>query len=245
MAGRQCYSITLQEMVTCGMCHRFFHTRCLRLHLIIGFLSPVMYALCDECFLNERLIALQSKLVELNHEMQCFTQTMSYHTSEYLIYEFMDRMRRAKNVIVYNLPESRQPNEQSRMEDDRFRVIGEISSFCSVDFINVTVRRLHSYIPNRSRPLRVYLNTESDAQLVLKYGGNCRSGLRFSSDMTPMQREMVRNVSATFELQIQHGYTYRRIEYIRRTPVIVDVHQFQAQNELRTIEPVLPDEIHE
>lgn len=181
-----------------------------------------VYPVCGECDCNVRLSFMALKIDELRAELEIIRANAPFQTAESLTFEIIDRIKRAKNVIVYNFPESLQTNETIRMQDDRFKIIQEILSFCFVDVTNITVKRMGPHHFNVPRPLRVYLNREQDVRTILKQKRFCTPGLKFFADRTPMERHISKYANATLNNLRQQGFLNTELRYIRGIPYIIE-----------------------
>lgn len=182
---------------------------------------------------------MEREVSRLCEEVRIAREQNSHEEAESLAFEITDRIKRSKNVMVYNFPESLQTNDERRLEDDRFRIIKEILSFCLIDCNNIYVQRVGMKVPNVPRPLRVYLNNERDVHTILKRRGLCVSGLRFKADKTPHQRKLVREAKATLQMLKERGYKNKRVKYIRGVPVVVDIPPLSSQDEASALFPVV------
>lgn len=216
------------EMIVCNICNRPFHPTCLGVlpgRADFVRLWGLRQVLCGDCDLTVRLNALDNDINNLIGQMDSIKRGASIHTTESLTYEVMERIKRAKNLIVYNFPESFHTIEQSRVDDDRQRIIREILHFCCIDFTNISVQRLGNNMGHRPRPLRVCLNRENDVHVVLRYRGLCKTGLQFRPDRTLTQRRLFRDAKTALHSLRQQGFNNVKIKYMRGVPVVVQVHQ--------------------
>lgn len=231
------------NMMTCNSCRRSFHTMCLDLKpdrvQFIQSINPGMFPICGNCDLNARITIMEREVSSLSGEINIARERNTVYASESLAFEVSDRVRRSRNLIVYNLPESLQHDEQRRQDDDRYRIIREILSFCFIDATYISVRRLGNPAGNAPRPLRVHLNKERDVRIVLNNRNRCISGLTFKQDKTPGQRKLYREARASLQSFREQGYVNKVIKYIRGAPVIVDVEPQPYQDEARALDPML------
>lgn len=249
MAGINCVRckqgpIAFDEKLTCISCKRSFHSGCLGLkpdrQRFVQSLGSGMFPICGECDLNARIAALEREVSQLCRDLRVAREQSTPEASESLAFEITDRIRRSKNLIVYNLPESLEANEECRLEDDKLRISTEILLFCFIDCTNISVQRIGKHFPNVPRPLRVYLNNEHDVHIVLKYRSNCSSGLRFKVDKTAFQRKVLQEAKATLQSLKDQGYRNKTVKYIRGAPVIVDIQPVLTRTS--TFLPVLKEE---
>lgn len=208
---------TIGELLNCSICRLCFHRPCLGPKFNES--SNTDAIICSECDVNNRIGSLQNELIQLNHDLTVLQNQLSVEETEEFMYETIDRIKRAKNIIVYNFPESQSPNEESRHQDDRFRIIREISRFCSIDMTNIHVYRLGVSNIYGPRPLKVFLKQEYDVRTVMENRHRCVAGLRFSLDKTVLQRRIDQHA---FDVLLRYQDGYKTIKYVRGEPVIVE-----------------------
>lgn len=218
-------------LLVCNYCNNYFHQKCLGLQpdrvIFIRSLHQSISPICGECDINTRIEILQIRITELRRELDCIVQNSPFKTNENFTSEVLDRIWRAKNIIVYNLPEPLVNNEVIEKLEDKSRIIQEILSFCFIDLMNVTVRRLGLRTSNSPRPLRVRLNREEDVGIVLRNKVNCTSGLNFQLDKTPLQRKIFNSALTVVEGLHQQGYNHLRLKFIRGIPYVLDIQQHE------------------
>ncbi|KAJ8956613.1 hypothetical protein NQ318_013966 [Aromia moschata] len=117
--------------------------------------------------------------------------------SESLVQEITERQRRSKNIIMFNVSESKAVNPTERQNHD----IGKIKQFLkevSEDGSNVTgVVRLGK-TSQKPRPLRISFSDENKVLNVLKNKQKVQDKykeVKIKADETPMQREKDRTLS--------------------------------------------------
>lgn len=143
-------------------------------------------------------------------------------SSESVISEILDRNRRTKNVVVFNLPESQKLNGFDRLNDDRASIAEVISSDFSDSLKNFKLRRIGRPKAGKIRPLRIETACESDAKLLLKTKTSFESKIRFSSDQTPAQQLQLKHRRSELDTLVQDGITNKTIKYINGCPQIVN-----------------------
>lgn len=230
------------NIMMCNSCKKSFHTMCLGLKSDrIQFLQSStrgVFPICGDCDLNARITFMEREVCRLAGEIEMARERNTGYAAESLAFEISDRVRRSRNLIVFNLPESLQPDEQRRQDEDRYRIIREILTFCFVDTTNISVQRLGKPAGNAPRPLRVYLNKERDVCIVLNCRNRCTSGLIFKPDKTTVQRKLHQEVRVSLGSLKDQGNINKGIKYIRGVPVIVDIEPQQYQDEARALVPM-------
>lgn len=239
MESEKCYTCKKDANETsalfiCNYCNNYFHQNCFGLlperASFVRTLHQTISPICSECDINTRIEILDTRIKKLRQELNKIIQNSPFRTIEHFNSEVIDRLRRAKNIIVYNLPEP--PNEITRIREDRFRIIHEILSFCCIHVTNIKVQRLGLSSSNTPRPLRIVLNREEDVYIVLKYRSNCTSGLKFGPDRTVLQRKILKCALEAIENLHQQGYNNLRLKFIRGFPYILQLQQQEEGQEL-------------
>lgn len=175
-----CYLIT-DNFLTCAMCKNLFHESYLPL-------KTNNTLLCRDCDVAIKINSMQKEALRLKQEINILHNPFSLDA---IVNEMSNRIKRAKNLIVYNMPESRQQIEGIRKQEDRFQIITEISKFCMIDLTRIHVQRIGYDIANGPRPLKVFLKAENDVRTVMRNRRQCNSGLRFTRDKSVNQRRKV------------------------------------------------------
>lgn len=166
--------------------------------------------MCRPCDTKVKLKSLQKQVLQLEQKVLA--------VRERIIFEANDILIRMKNLMVYNFRESYYQSEEDRQQDDRFRIIEEISKICLINTTHIYVSRIGDNITNIPRPLIVRLREEDDVHTVMRNRHSCISGLRFAYDDIVLQYYMD---SQTGDMP----YAFEEAE-----PVVVEeIHQNMAQ----------------
>lgn len=224
-----------EDLLKCNFCNTFFHENCLGLppDRIACVKSSTIYPLCGECDLELRLKELENKIFQLRKDLAT-AMTDPPSCVALLTDEVIERLKKSRQIMVYNFPESLKQTGAERMKDDKERIIREILSFCSVDLTDVKVTRLGTYLSSPPRPLRVRLNTEQDARVILMKRVFCGTpGLQFKADRTVLQRKVYNEARAHLLTMQQMGYGNLDLKVVQGVPHII---QIQQQGESRALQ---------
>jgi hypothetical protein len=136
-----------------------------------------------------------------------------------MLAEIEDRTQRAKNVIIYNLEESKAVDIAVRIEDDRAlvaRKLNEIdNSITDGDFKCIRLGKPM----DRPRALKVFFKSPERALHIIKNRRNC-NGLRLQADLTLMQRDELNAIRDELSRRKNCGEDSLYIRYINGRPKI-------------------------
>ncbi|KAJ3653479.1 hypothetical protein Zmor_012728 [Zophobas morio] len=150
---------------------------------------------------------------------------------EEVVQEVLERNKRSRNIIIYNVPEQASANnsKDERLENEK-TIISEILNVThnSTDPSEViqSFQRLGRYNKARIRPLRVILRNDTDVLNIIRGTKNLQNhggftNIRISFDRTPRQLEMYQQLRQQLETRTASGETNLKIRYVNGTPRIV------------------------
>lgn len=212
---------TAGGLFECNSCKKMFHKPCLG-QKFNNAVDPDRVIVCGDCDIKVRIESLHNELSQLNPNFDMLQNRLSVIAREEFIYETIDRIKRAKNIIVYNLAESAQQTEVKRQKADRLRITREISKFCLVDLHQIHVHRIGGTITNVPRPLKVCLKREYDVRKIMRYCHRCVSGLQFALDKTVLQRRIAKDAVDRLHFLRHQGNNKITVKYVRGMPIIVE-----------------------
>ncbi|XP_072382181.1 uncharacterized protein [Diabrotica undecimpunctata] len=134
--------------------------------------------------------------------------------------EIQDRTRRAKNIIIYNVPENHSSESNIRAEHDRNEVQGILNK------IGVTNNTFKAFrlgrLTDKPRPLKVGFNDSAIVISCLKQRRSLMgSNLSIGADLTPLQREKIKAVYQELEFRKTQGENDLKIKYFNGVPKII------------------------
>lgn len=166
--------------------------------------------------LQEEVAVLKSRVTE-NSEM---APPVDFHPSEEVFTELEDRQRRAKHLILYNVPESTKVTSDERKLDD-LNMCRNLIDDNSVT-INKCVRLGRNLIVNKQRPILIKAaSSEIILQVLRAY--KPRNGIYMSRDLTPRQRNIAQSVRKEFYERKQRGEKNIALKFRNNLPFIVNV----------------------
>ncbi|CAG9760600.1 unnamed protein product [Ceutorhynchus assimilis] len=134
----------------------------------------------------------------------------------------MERKNRAKNIIIFNVNESKAKTLAERNLDDD-RTVGAVFENFDINKDGFRSFRLGKYVADRAWPIKVILESEADAKNILKNRKNISiPGVRVNNDQTNMQRDYYRGVKAELQRLVESGQNNKTIKFINNKPTTVD-----------------------
>lgn len=144
-----------------------------------------------------------------------------------VVTEVADRLKRALNVIFYNVPEDN--------TNDFDKIANILARFQDVNLTGVEIWRIGSrnmsdHRATQHRPLVLRMLTQKDALSVLKQRDRLLHEISVSSDRTQSEREAIRAVKLAVDVHnSQNPNNQMRLKFIKNEPAMVPV------------DPVLPE----
>lgn len=138
------------------------------------------------------------------------------------ISEMEERRERSKNVVVFNIPESKAPTMAQRIEEDTkstAQMINRIEPIANSDILRIY--RLGTSREGACRPIKVELRDFSQAKRLLKSKSTLPNGLKLKQDLTLKQRAYLTDLRNELESRMKSGEVNLTIKYINSLPKIV------------------------
>lgn len=186
---------------------------------------------CEDCQNGVRLIPkLLVKIDNLEAEINKLKiivesankDSGTMEEKEDVLYEMMERQKCASNIIVFNVNESKMKSQQEREAEDVKAVEGILNNF-NINKSNLKMFRLGKFVPNKSRPIKVILQSPEDAKFILKNKHlNIIPSIRIYGDQTRKQREYFNFIKTKLQRSIENGDNRKTIKFINNRPTIVD-----------------------
>jgi hypothetical protein len=133
-----------------------------------------------------------------------------------------ERKLRAKNVILYNIPECQSNSSTVRIAEDLTKVKSAIQD-TNTDLVveEVKVYRLGVLKENKVRPIKIEFKDASLAREILAKRVKFRNGVKANNDLTFLQRNQLMDLRKELETRISAGETNITIKYINSVPKII------------------------
>lgn len=129
--------------------------------------------------------------------------------------EIEERRRREKNIIIYDIIESREHDTNL----DLTTVHNKLKTI-KPDVKVIRAIRLGKRREGHSRPIKIVLDSAEDARYLLAHGRD-RTDVRLKSDETPLQRQFLLDLRKKLEERRQSGEQNLTIKYRNSIPTIV------------------------
>lgn len=180
-----------------------------------------------------RICDSENRIKLLEEEVKCLKNAENHGPNsniETVIEEFHDRERRSRNVIVYNVPESKSRTVSVRIQQDDALISKLTSSFGSSE-LDYAFKSYRIGRPNKDkhRPLKVvFKNTSTVADFCKNFNPadlkNLDSDLHdvsLSRDRTPTERKYLNELRDTLKARTEGGETDLTIKFVNGVPKIV------------------------
>lgn len=172
-----------------------------------------------------RLALVESEVLALkNNQVPNITENV-----ENIFAECNDRIRRSKNIIIYNLPESNSATSVtvSKANDAKLieNLLGHMRS--QIQLCNTRHYRIGKKSKGKSRPLVLCMPSESEAVNIFKnFKGDDLpdnlKGISLSHDRTPRERKYLEQLRSTLKSRQDAGEKNLTIKFINGIPSIVE-----------------------
>lgn len=142
---------------------------------------------------------------------------------EKLFSEFMDRQSRARNIVLFNVPEFQSTVPADKCKDTS-SFLTELFNTIGLNIHPVSVHRLGKP-SNKPRPLRIVLPIPSEVFEILKVKRKLLNDTRFASvristDRTVIQQNYFKSVLSELKSRRDNGENDLIIKYLNNIPTI-------------------------
>lgn len=184
--------------------------------------------------LNKNLLSLEKRVSENENKVKSLEERIvNTNTSinpEATIAEFHDRARRSKNIMLFNLVESKDKNLNNKKEHDRILVNKLIQAYLpgtNLDLIKIL--RVGKGKSNGMKPVKVVFANDSDStKFITNFSTDsatrldvCFSGVKVSRDRTPRELDYLKTLRSELEHRTSRGEKDLRIKYLNNVPHII------------------------
>lgn len=161
---------------------------------------------------------MKNNASDFNNEKDA-TSNVAKFNSEELMMEVVERQKRASNIIILNVNESKHKIVTNKIRGDKDSV-KELLKDIHVDITNIKVFRLGKD-QSKNRPLKVCFPSPQEAHKVLKMKKELKIQIKIFPDQTKAQREYFFNVKRKLQEYLENSEN-KTIKYINNIPTIVD-----------------------
>jgi len=143
----------------------------------------------------------------------------------------MDRQSRSCNLIIFNVPESKEDSQISITDNDQLVAIFSATETNLTKFTCHRLGKPNSNTENKSRPLKVVLSNTVEVFTLLRSQAKLRnssnwSNIRLASDRTTMQRDYMNNLRVQLQNLRDNGENELIIKYSKGIPSIINKNKF-------------------
>uniref|UniRef100_A0A8D8U590 Uncharacterized protein n=1 Tax=Cacopsylla melanoneura TaxID=428564 RepID=A0A8D8U590_9HEMI len=180
--------------------------------------------------LKTQLSSLQQNFEKICNERTDETDcSQNPQDMDSMISEMEERRLRAKNVIMYDIPESDNDNKDVRINHDTSEVTNIVQSM-NVNINRFSkVRRLGKKTQGSNpRPIMVTLENAASAISILKKARANKISF-IKNDLTPIQREKLKQLKEKLKTKLEGGETDWTIKYVRGIPQLWKIHREQNE----------------
>ncbi|KAJ3655952.1 hypothetical protein Zmor_015059 [Zophobas morio] len=241
MSNYKCTCKVAEEhkLVCCCVCKKSFKIECVglstaearKIHAGDGLTWS-----CNNCRkLGNDINSLKAVIISLQEQISTFqsavtpsrlTELMSIEKS---VYEFEERQKRANNLMVFGIKEGENLVKKEQTEKDVIFLKNMFSTVgVSVCENEISPMRCGKYDQGASlcRPVKVKLSSPDVVKKLVYDSRKLRDNedfknIRISTDRTPMQLELYREVKTELASRLDSGETNLTIKYIRGVPIVV------------------------
>ncbi|KAJ3645580.1 hypothetical protein Zmor_023223 [Zophobas morio] len=227
-----------KTLVTCDGCTGHIHMSCAGLsdedvQRVTQNKNKTLKIFCKHCNnmdLRSLLLKLVIRVESIENKLDTQKQEkLSEEIFEEATGEALERMKKAKNIIIHGIPE-KTGSIQNRQEEDLLTVstiIDNLHRSTEGNVSQIKCHRLGKAAPNKTRPLKVIFPGEEQARLILKNKKNLDSSkfgnIKISDDKTPRQLTYLKSLRTTLQNRIDNGEANLTIKYVQGKPTIVTI----------------------
>lgn len=185
--------------------------------------------------IETRLASVEARVDDLEVKLNSLQagENAPAHCLDDVISEISDRNRRALNVIVYKLPESRSKDLNARINHDKGQLaeLGQAIGIAYNNFDNIKLFRIGRPNKNNVRPLKIIFGSAVEvnsfldkfSKAGLKDTDNKFSLVTVSRDRTVHERKYLNSLRAKLNDRIKLGERDLTIRYRNGIPSIVSL----------------------
>uniref|UniRef100_A0A6P7G4K3 Uncharacterized protein LOC114334099 n=1 Tax=Diabrotica virgifera virgifera TaxID=50390 RepID=A0A6P7G4K3_DIAVI len=178
--------------------------------------------------IDEKIAEITTKFNDLEIKLSSADQHSSPQFAENIANEAVDRINRAKNVIVRGVPESTGDIQTKKDEDKKF--LEEILSAVECNATPVTFFRVGKVGDRFPRMIKMVMNNEYEAKQILRNKRKLlektkTKNVSIVDDKTPMQVNFLKELRSELETRKENGEQNLTIKYIRGIPKITNFRQ--------------------
>ncbi|KAJ2948025.1 hypothetical protein O0L34_g5351 [Tuta absoluta] len=214
--------------ITCHGCERQICVKCSGLLAtelrVVVLQSPTLKYLCPDCELGVRQLPALRKLVsDLEIQVKELRNKQNQCTSlEAVVAEIAERETRSSNVIMFGVPELIAETDVGvRKRHDLEQVVNSLQCIPESEKPVAIIRLGKPKQDLSPRPVKVIFANKRPAKNILKNGKKLPASIKVKNDLTPYQREYLKNLRVELDQRTSNGELNLTIKYVGNTPKIV------------------------
>lgn len=233
--------------IICDLCEKHYHIKCTKLSrgetAILKLKDRSLSYICNKCKsitktdLIKEIKSLQQTVAELQLQIQGLKENRESQTSRLpeihstsiadqnvVINEFIEREKRAKNIVLFNIEDKpiTDENKKNNIDTNKVRDILKLLEI-DIDIGAVKLRRLGKIEENKRRPIKITLSSKEDSLKAVRQKKKLRDleeKVFISLDLTPMQRDYYKKIKGELDERINNGEEDIFIKYMNNIPMI-------------------------
>nr|CAI5860877.1 unnamed protein product [Callosobruchus analis] len=228
----KCRECNNEPVVYCDSCERAVHTECSELsasELKVMSLKNkgTLKYFCEDCLAGVRAVPtlikkideFQTQIEDLNLRLTSPTpeqhSTFTKVDEEDIIMEMQEQRAIKNNIMIFNLPETREPD--NTVAKNIFREL------TSQDMQIIATNRIGKKNKNDHQALKVVLSNPQDVKKILLSRKEILKPRKtfVTQDMTPKQRQNINKLKSEIDSRREQGEHNLALKYIRGIPKIV------------------------
>lgn len=172
---------------------------------------------------EDRLDAVEEKLSSMGGD------ALPKTAPEDIIAELNDRARRTRNVLVYNIPEIKNPNIKARIAHDKTLIVKLIQLVShEIDSSDIKILRLGKPSKDKPRPIKLIFRDDSEARKFsesfskdqIATADSSFGDVSISRDRTPRERQYLSDLRVELDTRTRKGEKNLSIKYRNGVPEI-------------------------
>lgn len=172
--------------------------------------------------LNSHSLEISKCKADIQQLQTCNSQRNPAQVEE-TIKETLDRIQRANNIIIYNVPESDNDTDIRLVHDVTRLILGDGTQL-PLDIIRIGKKTLGNKNP---RPIKVTYPTSFLVRQLLRnkvrLANSTYSSVNIKSDLTPKQASYLTFLRSELKRRSENGETNLTIKYVNGTPTITQL----------------------
>ncbi|KAG8295549.1 hypothetical protein J6590_108319 [Homalodisca vitripennis] len=186
--------------------------------------------------LEPRIKATEDRLDVIEKKLENYEDVTAKYGSETIIEEMNDRAKRARNVLLHNIPECKSHDVKVRIASDKEVVDKLIQAAAPVCSKSVKVIRVGKPNMRKPRPMKIIFNNDAEAQSfttlfdedAIRKLDPVFADISISRDRTLQERKYLQSLRSELDRRTNNGEKGLTIKYRNGIPVIT---QNQRKNE--------------